>query len=71
MKIVNMLKILPCPQSHKSVYYHWTTHRPRGLSANDTYMARLCDEKAKQFGEIDASEEGEKTTLVGARNPGG
>ena len=38
------------PQSYKEVWYHWTTHRPQGLSAKDVKMARLCDEKAQLLG---------------------
>ncbi|CAF9930036.1 MAG: hypothetical protein ALECFALPRED_004505 [Alectoria fallacina] len=36
--------------SYKSVFYHWTTHQPRGLSSKDVHMARLCEEKAKLLG---------------------
>ncbi|KAK3072208.1 hypothetical protein LTR53_007239 [Teratosphaeriaceae sp. CCFEE 6253] len=30
----------------------WTTHRPPGLSAKDTLMARFCDEAAARHGEV-------------------
>ena len=40
-------------KSYKSVWYHWTTHTPRGLFDKDLYMARLCDEKAKLLGHQD------------------
>ncbi|KAN0078984.1 Transcriptional coactivator/pterin dehydratase [Elaphomyces granulatus] len=29
------------------VTVHWTTHFPRGLSSKDTFMARYCDEQAR------------------------
>jgi len=32
----------------------WTTHQPRGLSEKDITMARICDEKAKEFGEVES-----------------
>ncbi|KAI1122187.1 transcriptional coactivator/pterin dehydratase [Nemania abortiva] len=35
---------------YKLVNVHWTTHKPRGLSANDTEMARWCHEQAVLLG---------------------
>ncbi|KAK3371648.1 transcriptional coactivator/pterin dehydratase [Lasiosphaeria ovina] len=35
---------------HKMVYLHWTTHRPRGLSAKDIQMARWCHDQAASLG---------------------
>ena len=40
-------------KSYKSVWYHWTTHTPGGLSEKDLHMARVCDEKAKLLGHQD------------------
>lgn len=37
---------------YNQVHIGWTTHSPRGLSEKDIAMARICDEKAKDFGEI-------------------
>ena len=54
--LIGVKVLMPRLQNYKAVSYHWTTHKPRGLSANDTYMARVCDEKAKQLGALDASE---------------
>ena len=49
---------------YKTVQYYWTTHKPLGLSAKDTQMARFCDEKAVHLGHVDAEshpdEEGPK-----------
>ena len=42
--------LTPSRKSYKSVFYHWTTHVPRGLSSKDLHMARLCDDKAKLLG---------------------
>ncbi|KAI1265430.1 transcriptional coactivator/pterin dehydratase, partial [Xylariaceae sp. FL1019] len=35
---------------HKLVKLHWTTHRPRGISAKDTQMAMWCHEQALLLG---------------------
>ncbi len=51
--ICDMIMFKPSLQTYRSVYYHWTTHNPRGLSAKDTHMARFCDEKARYFGYMD------------------
>ena len=40
-------------KSYKSVWYHWTTHTPRGLSEKDLHMAELCDAKARLLGHRD------------------
>lgn len=47
--------------TYKSVFYHWTTHRPRGLSSKDIQMARLCDEKADLLGHVTRSESEQQT----------
>ncbi|CAD6592927.1 MAG: hypothetical protein ASARMPRED_006844 [Alectoria sarmentosa] len=46
--------------SYKSVFYHWTTHKPRGLSSKDVHMARLCEEKANLLGYLTGSENEQK-----------
>jgi 4a-hydroxytetrahydrobiopterin dehydratase len=35
---------------------HWTTHHPRGLSDKDAFMARYCDERAKEIGTVDKTD---------------
>lgn len=47
--------------SYKSVFYHWTTHKPRGLSSKDIHMARLCDDKANLLGHSTGSETVQKS----------
>lgn len=39
-------------QVYNTTFIHWTTHSPPGLSAKDTSLAALCDELARDFGEI-------------------
>ncbi|KAF2258666.1 hypothetical protein CC78DRAFT_525900 [Lojkania enalia] len=39
-----------------SLAVYWTTHKPGGLSAKDTFMARYCDDQAKLIGTVDQSE---------------
>ncbi|KAK0637340.1 transcriptional coactivator/pterin dehydratase [Bombardia bombarda] len=34
------------------VFIRWTTHSPKGLSDKDIDLAQICDEIAKDFGEI-------------------
>lgn len=34
----------------------WTTHEPKGLSAKDVELAAMCDQLARDFGELPASE---------------
>lgn len=48
-------------QKTGSVYVHWTTHNPRGLSAKDTFMAQYCDEQARLVGAVEESQ-GQKCT---------
>lgn len=40
------------PQVYNTTFIRWTTHNPSGLSAKDTSLAALCDELARDFGEI-------------------
>ena len=47
-----MSVFMPLAQNHKSVFYRWMTHNPRGLSAKDVHMARFCDEKADYLGQL-------------------
>ncbi|KAF2241911.1 transcriptional coactivator/pterin dehydratase [Trematosphaeria pertusa] len=35
---------------YRTVYLHWTTHKPRGLSLKDARMARFCHEQAISLG---------------------
>lgn len=49
--------IITHTQSQKSQVYNttfirWTTHSPSGLSHKDITMARFCDEKAAECGEL-------------------
>jgi len=38
--------------NYNTTQIRWTTHKPRGLSEKDIIMARICDEKAREFGEV-------------------
>ncbi len=37
---------------YNTTFIRWTTHSPPGLSEKDILMARFCDEKAADCGEI-------------------
>lgn len=37
-------------------HVRWTTHAPEGLGVKDLAMARFCDEKGKEFGEVEDGE---------------
>ncbi|CZR63903.1 related to pterin-4-alpha-carbinolamine dehydratase [Phialocephala subalpina] len=37
---------------YNTTFIRWTTHSPPGLSEKDLIMARFCDEKAKECGEV-------------------
>ncbi|KAI1779763.1 transcriptional coactivator/pterin dehydratase [Hypoxylon cercidicola] len=37
---------------YNTTYIRWTTHNPKGLSAKDVELADICDNLAKDFGEI-------------------
>ncbi|KAM5486469.1 putative 4a-hydroxytetrahydrobiopterin dehydratase [Microsporum audouinii] len=39
-----------------SVHVHWTTHHPRGLSLQDTIMARYCDEQSSSIGTVEQNQ---------------
>jgi len=43
---------------YNTAFVRWTTHVPAGLSEKDVLMARFCDEKASECGEVVV--EGEK-----------
>ncbi len=47
---------------YNTSFIRWTTHSPPGLSEKDVLMARFCDEKAEECGELDV-EEGKETGL--------
>lgn len=49
---------------YNTTFIRWTTHSPSGLSEKDVIMARFCDEKAKECGEIEV-QEGEMETQKG------
>jgi len=38
---------------YNTTFIRWTTHSPSGLSFKDISMARFCDEKAKECGEVE------------------
>jgi len=45
---------------YNTTFIRWTTHSPPGLSEKDVLMARFCDEKARECGEVEVKEgEGE------------
>jgi 4a-hydroxytetrahydrobiopterin dehydratase len=37
---------------YNTTFIRWTTHSPSGLSFKDISMARFCDEKALECGEV-------------------
>ncbi|PVH73329.1 transcriptional coactivator/pterin dehydratase [Cadophora sp. DSE1049] len=37
---------------YNTTFIRWTTHSPPGLSEKDVLMARFCDEKAGECGEV-------------------
>ncbi|KAM5451889.1 putative 4a-hydroxytetrahydrobiopterin dehydratase [Microsporum canis] len=43
-------------QKTGSVHVHWTTHHPRGLSLQDTIMARYCDEQSSSIGTVEQNQ---------------
>lgn len=50
---------------YNTVFVRWTTHRPRdpevspGVTRVDVEMARVCDEKAEEAGEVFDGEDGD------------
>ncbi|CZT04696.1 related to pterin-4-alpha-carbinolamine dehydratase [Rhynchosporium graminicola] len=42
---------------YNTTFIRWTTHAPPGLSEKDVSMARFCDEKARECGEVINTEE--------------
>ncbi|KAL7274730.1 hypothetical protein RUND412_002355 [Rhizina undulata] len=47
---------------YNKVTIRWTTHNPRGLSDKDLDMAKFCDEKAKELGEVVSEESAKQDT---------
>ncbi len=46
---------------YNTTFIRWTTHSPPGLSEKDVLMARFCDEKARECGEVEVeAQEGEE-----------
>ncbi|KAH7386220.1 pterin 4 alpha carbinolamine dehydratase [Cadophora sp. MPI-SDFR-AT-0126] len=43
---------------YNTTFIRWTTHSPPGLSGKDVVMARFCDEKAGECGEIVVEDDG-------------
>ncbi|PMD54216.1 transcriptional coactivator/pterin dehydratase [Hyaloscypha bicolor E] len=41
---------------YNTTFIRWTTHSPPGLSEKDVLMARFCDEKAGECGELEVEE---------------
>ncbi|RYO98700.1 hypothetical protein DL766_004422 [Monosporascus sp. MC13-8B] len=37
---------------YNTTYIRWTTHNPQGMSAKDVELAAVCDDLARDFGEI-------------------
>ncbi|KAM0277926.1 hypothetical protein ACHAQH_005469 [Verticillium albo-atrum] len=37
---------------YNTTFIRWTTHEPKGLSEKDVTLATLCDQLAKDFGEV-------------------
>ncbi|KUJ14434.1 transcriptional coactivator/pterin dehydratase [Mollisia scopiformis] len=44
---------------YNTTYIRWTTHSPPGLSEKDVLMARFCDERARECGEVEGEGKGE------------
>ena len=40
-------------QVFNTTFIRWTTHQPKGLSAQDITMAGICDQLAQDFGEVE------------------
>ncbi|KAI9050474.1 hypothetical protein LZ554_005637 [Drepanopeziza brunnea f. sp. 'monogermtubi'] len=38
---------------YNTTFIRWTTHSPAGLSEKDVVMAKFCDRKAEECGELD------------------
>ncbi|PSS00616.1 pterin 4 alpha carbinolamine dehydratase-domain-containing protein [Coniella lustricola] len=51
---------------YNTTFIRWTTHQPKGLSAQDTLLARKCDELARDFGEIHEATSNATNTNSGA-----
>ncbi|CAD6593355.1 MAG: hypothetical protein ASARMPREDX12_007103 [Alectoria sarmentosa] len=60
VRFAQSTRLTASSQSYKSVFYHWTTHKPRGLSSKDIRMARLCEEKANLLGYLTGGENEQK-----------
>lgn len=43
-------------QVYNTTFIRWTTHSPPGLSEKDILMARFCDEKAEECGEVEVGD---------------
>ncbi|KAF2167084.1 hypothetical protein M409DRAFT_22518 [Zasmidium cellare ATCC 36951] len=56
---------------YNKTHIRWTTHAPEGLSGKDTYMARFCDEKAREFKEVEVAEGEGKVGRDGIVEAGG
>lgn len=37
---------------YNTTFIRWTTHSPKGLSAKDVELAAVCDQLAREFGEV-------------------
>ncbi|KAL1838726.1 hypothetical protein VTJ49DRAFT_2263 [Mycothermus thermophilus] len=40
-----------------TTFIRWTTHHPRGLSAKDVELAAICDQLAREFGEVEPDQQ--------------
>ncbi|KAL2267584.1 hypothetical protein VTJ83DRAFT_4861 [Remersonia thermophila] len=40
-----------------TTFIRWTTHHPRGLSAKDVELAAVCDQLARDFGEVEPDQQ--------------
>ncbi|KAK0391123.1 hypothetical protein NLU13_0625 [Sarocladium strictum] len=38
---------------YNTTFIRWTTHNPKGLTEKDVSLAALCDDLARDFGELD------------------
>ncbi|KAM0325449.1 hypothetical protein ACHAQA_007435 [Verticillium albo-atrum] len=57
---------------YNTTFIRWTTHEPKGLSAKDVTLAGICDDLAKDFGEVmeeaSAAKEAQTCALGGLAN---
>ena len=56
---------------YNKTHIKWTTHNPSGLSAKDTALARVCDDIAREMGEVVPEPETESKSEAEPRSEAG